>query len=103
MLSEQTTYSEARDLENLAAEALADHTSSVGEACIREMRAPTVEEELKFYELEVAYDAAVEVTAAAKAREERIAKQVDPIFDRLNAEAVKSAQQYRRSLEGRGF
>jgi hypothetical protein len=80
--------------EHEAAEAIADHVHQVGEACLRERRAPTAEEVERLAELEREYDEAIQ-------REARIAAWVNPIFDRWNAEAAQSAMQYRRTLEGR--
>ena len=72
-----------RDPEQAAAEAHDDHLSTVGEACIRENRAPTEDEERRFYELEAAYDATIAPLNAA--------------------EQALIAKAYKRTLEGRGF
>lgn len=82
--------------EHTAAEAIADHVHQVGEACLRERRAPTIEEVERLAELEREYDEALE-------REARLAAWVNPIFDRLNAEFALSGEQYRRTLEKRGY
>lgn len=81
---------------NEAAEAISDHVYAVGEACLREHRAPTSAEAKQLAALEREYD---RVTAKA----ERMAAQIAPIIDQINTENHRRGEQYRRMLEGRGF
>jgi hypothetical protein len=91
-----------RDLENQAAEAYADHAATVGEACIRENRAPTKEEARRFYELETAVDDAMQ--AAHEARVKAITGPTTrDIARQMLADAKLKAEQYRRTLEMRGY